>query len=58
MSRGYCVKCNRGRPKGQWKDIELIDEEIVTFNTSRGPKKFLKGKCPKCGSIVMKIIGK
>ena len=58
MSKGYCVKCNRGRKKGEWEPVELLDERIEVIKTSRGPKKFLFGKCPKCNNKVTVIIGK
>jgi len=58
MSQAFCVKCNRGKPKGHWESVELIDEEFKDIPTKRGVKKFLYGKCPKCGCKVTRICGK
>ena len=44
---GYCVKCKaKAKISG--------GEEVVTKNK----RKMLKGKCPKCGTTVCKILGK
>lgn len=60
ISKGYCPKCNlhiHKRKKGEWKPVEMRDEEIVIIKTKRGPKKFIKGTCPDCGSKMSLIIG-
>ncbi len=47
MVEGYCVKCKAKR--------EISGgEEVVMKNKM----KALKGKCPKCGTTVMRILGK
>jgi len=62
--QGYCVKCNRGRKKGEWKPVELVDEKIETRERwSRKQRvkiryKLLRGRCPKCNTPVTVIIGK
>lgn len=58
MSRGFCVKCNRGKEKGKWESVELHDERFVTKNTKKGPKKILYGTCPVCGKTVTRMCGK
>lgn len=58
MSRGYCVKCNRNKGKGNWESVELHDERIITKDTKKGRKKILYGKCPVCGSTVTVMCGK
>ncbi len=47
MAEGYCVKC---RAKKEIKD----GKEVVTKNQ----RKAIKGKCPDCGTTVMRILGK
>ena len=47
MAEGRCMKCRAQR--------EIKDgKEVVTKNNMR----MLKGKCPKCGTTVCKILGK
>jgi hypothetical protein len=47
MTEGYCVKCK--------KTVEVKDgKEVVN---KRG-LKMCKGKCPKCGTTVCRILGK
>jgi len=47
MATGYCVKCK--------ETVEIKDG--VESKTSRGTT-ILKGKCPKCGTTVCRMMGK
>ena len=47
MTEGYCVKC-----KGKTEMLEV--KEVVN---KRG-MRMAKGKCPKCGTTVCRILGK
>lgn len=47
MTEGYCVKCK--------KSVEMKDSKEVV--NKRG-MKMAKGKCPKCGTTVCRILGK
>lgn len=44
---GYCVKCKSKR--------EIKDSAEVTMKNGR---KAMKGKCPKCGTGMFRILGK
>jgi len=44
---GYCVKCK--------KKIKIEGGKVTTMKNKR---KMLKGKCPKCGTVVCRIMGK
>ena len=45
--KGMCMKCR--------EQVEIQDgKEVVTKNKMR----MLKGKCPKCGTTVNRILGK
>ena len=47
MAEGYCVKCK--------KKVEIKEgKEVVN---KRG-MRMMKGKCPKCGITVCRILGK
>ena len=56
--KGYCVLCNRGRPKGGWKKVELQNHEINKIQSSRGEKFQARGDCPVCGKIITVFIKK
>ena len=47
MSEGYCVKCKAK------KEISNGVEE-----TMKNGRKAIKGKCPTCGTVMFKILGK
>jgi hypothetical protein len=47
MAEAYCVKC---RAKQEMQDANEI--------TMKNGKKALKGKCPKCGTGMFRIVGK
>ena len=47
MAEGYCVKCKAK------KEIASAVEE-----TMKNGRKAIKGKCPTCGTVMFKILGK
>ncbi len=47
MSEGYCVKC-----KSKKEIINPVEE------TMKNGRKAIKGKCPTCGTVMFKILGK
>jgi predicted nucleic acid-binding Zn-ribbon protein len=47
MSEGYCVKCKAK------KEIANGVEE-----TMKNGRRAIKGKCPTCGTVMFKILGK
>lgn len=49
-NQGYCVKC---------KGIVTMVDGVETTFTRKGGKtgKMMKGKCPKCGTTVNRILG-
>ena len=47
MAEGYCVKCKAK------KEIANGMEE-----TMKNGRKAIKGKCPTCGTVMFKILGK
>lgn len=47
MSEGYCVKCKAKK--------EIINPAEETMKNGR---KAIKGKCPTCGTVMFKILGK
>jgi hypothetical protein len=47
MSEGYCVKCKAKQP--------IADGVEETMKNGR---KAIKGKCPTCGTVMFKILGK
>jgi len=47
MSEGYCVKCKAKKP---------ISDGIE--ETMKNGRKAIKGKCPTCGTVMFKILGK
>ena len=47
MAEGYCVKCKAK------KEISAGVEE-----TMKNGRKAIKGKCPTCGTVMFKILGK
>ena len=47
MAEGYCVKCKAK------KEIANGVEE-----TMKNGRKAIKGKCPTCGTVMFKILGK
>ena len=47
MSEGYCVKCKAKKPIA-----EGVEE------TMKNGRKAIKGKCPTCGTVMFKILGK
>src|ERR1700721_287566 len=47
MSEGYCVKCKAKKEIGNG-----VEE------TMKNGRKAIKGKCPTCGTVMFKILGK
>ena len=47
MSEGYCVKCKAKKP---------ISDGVE--ETMKNGRKAIKGKCPSCGTVMFKILGK
>jgi uncharacterized Zn finger protein (UPF0148 family) len=47
MAEGYCVKC-----KAKKEISEGVEE------TMKNGRKAIKGKCPTCGTVMFKILGK
>lgn len=47
MVKARCMKCKKN-------DIEMIDANEVIMKNGR---KAMKGKCPKCGTTMFRIIG-
>jgi len=47
MSEGYCVKCKAKKP--------IADGVEETMKNGR---RAIKGKCPTCGTVMFKILGK
>lgn len=47
MSEAYCVKCKAKKP--------IADGVEETMKNGR---RAIKGKCPTCGTVVFKILGK
>ena len=47
MAEGYCVKCKAK------KEISNGVEEMM-----KNGRKAIKGKCPTCGTVMFKILGK
>ena len=46
MVEGYCVKCKAKREMAEAKEV-----------TMKNGRKAMKGKCPKCGTGMYKILG-
>jgi uncharacterized Zn finger protein (UPF0148 family) len=47
MAEGYCVKCKAKK--------EIADGVEETMKNGR---RAIKGKCPTCGTVMFKILGK
>jgi hypothetical protein len=47
MAEGYCVKCKAKKEIGNG-----VEE------TMKNGRKAIKGKCPTCGTVMFKILGK
>src|SRR5579859_763903 len=47
MSEGYCVKCKAKKP---------ISDGVE--ETMKNGRRAIKGKCPTCGTVMFKILGK
>lgn len=47
----YCVKCKAKREMQDAKEIEMKGKGGVK-------RKAMKGKCPKCGTAMFRIMGK
>jgi uncharacterized Zn finger protein (UPF0148 family) len=47
MAEGYCVKC-----KAKKEISEAVEE------TMKNGRKAIKGKCPTCGTVMFKIMGR
>ena len=51
MVEGYCVKCKAKR--------EMADaKEVAMKGKGGGQRRAMKGKCPKCGTTMFRILGK
>ena len=46
MVEGYCVKCKAKREMSEAKEV-----------TMKNGRKAMKGKCPKCGTGMYRIMG-
>ncbi len=44
---GYCVKC---KAKKEMKDAKEV--------SMKGGRRAMKGKCPDCGTVMFRILGK
>lgn len=51
MVEGYCVKCKDKREMSAAKEVPMKGKG----GTER---RAMKGKCPKCGTTMFKILGK
>jgi hypothetical protein len=47
MVEGYCVKC-----KAKKEIVDAVEE------TMKNGRRAIKGKCPTCGTVMFKILGK
>ena len=47
MAEGYCVKCKAKQPIANGLE-----------ETMKNGRKAIKGKCPVCGTVMFKILGK
>ena len=47
MAEAYCVKCKQKREMSEAKEV-----------TMKNGRKAMKGKCPKCGTGMYRILGK
>jgi hypothetical protein len=47
MADGYCVKCKSKREMSEAKEVKM-----------KNGRKAMKGKCPKCGTGMYRILGK
>ena len=48
--QGYCVKCKEKR--------DIADAQEVEMKGKGGkPRRAMKGKCPKCGTTMFRILG-
>jgi uncharacterized Zn finger protein (UPF0148 family) len=47
MAEGYCVKC-----KAKKEISEGVEE------TMKNGRRAIKGRCPTCGTVMFKILGK
>ncbi len=50
MYKAYCIKCK--------KKVEVSEPELKDMVTSKGTKKFVRGKCSECGTKVCAILKK
>lgn len=51
MVEGYCVKCKAKREMTEANEVEMKGKGGVT-------RRAMKGKCPKCGTTMFRILGK
>ena len=51
MVEAYCVKCKAKREMSDAKEVSMKGKGGVT-------RKAMKGKCPKCGTTMFRIMGK
>lgn len=47
----YCVKCKAKREMAEGKEVEMKGKGGVK-------RRAMKGKCPKCGTTMFRILGK
>ncbi len=50
-TEGYCVKCKAKRQIADGKEVTMKGKGGVT-------RRAYKGKCPKCGTTMFRILGK
>ena len=48
---GYCVKCKAKQEMKDANEVEMNGKGGVT-------RRAMKGKCPKCGTTMFRIMGK
>jgi len=51
MVEAYCVKCKAKRMMSDAKEVEMKGKGGVK-------RRAMKGKCPKCGTTMFRIMGK
>ena len=50
MVEGYCVKCKAKREMEEAKEVTMKAK-------GGGTRNAMKGKCPKCGTTMFRIMG-
>ncbi|MDP3734271.1 MAG: DUF5679 domain-containing protein [Nanoarchaeota archaeon] len=50
MTEGYCVKCKAKRMMADGKEVAMKGKGGMV-------RRAMKGKCPKCGTTMFRIMG-